>query len=76
MRFIEVCTESWTRKMKHISSFTGIKRDELSLRSNEGILYGIEWSGKRDSYRGANKGKQSRSKIEEDVLRLIIPLNQ
>ena len=55
----------------------GIKRDELSLRSNEGILYvGLNGREREIPTEMPTKASKVEAKLEEDVLRLIIPLNQ
>ena len=55
----------------------GIKRDELSLRSNEGILYvGLNGREREIPTEVPTKASKVDAKLEEDVLRLIIPLNQ
>lgn len=55
----------------------GIKRDELSLRSNEGILYvGLNGREREIPTEVPTKASKVEAKLEEDVLRLIIPLNQ
>ena len=55
----------------------GIKRDELSLRSNEGILYvGLNGREREIPTEMPTKASKVEAKLEQDVLRLIIPLNQ
>ena len=55
----------------------GIKRDELSLRSNEGILYvGLNGREREIPTEVPTKASKVEAKLEQDVLRLIIPLNQ
>ena len=55
----------------------GIKRDELSLRSNEGILYvGLNGREREIPTEVPTKASKVEAKLEEDVLSLIIPLNQ
>ena len=55
--------------------FPGIKRDELSLRSNEGILYiGLNGREREVSTSVPVKASQVDAKLEGDVLRLDIPL--
>jgi HSP20 family molecular chaperone IbpA len=55
--------------------FPGIKRDELSLRSNDGILYiGLNGREKEIKTSVPVKASQVDAKLEGDVLRLDIPL--
>tara|TARA_B100000282_G_scaffold235377_1_gene177849 strand:- start:529 stop:1785 length:1257 start_codon:yes stop_codon:yes gene_type:complete len=55
----------------------GIKRDELSLRSNEGILYvGLNGREREIPTEVPTKASKVEAKLEEDVLRLTIPLEQ
>ena len=55
----------------------GIKRDELSLRSNEGILYvGLNGREREIPTEVPTKASKVEAKLEQDVLRLIIPLDQ
>lgn len=55
----------------------GIKRDELSLRSNEGILYvGLNGREREIPTEVPTKASKVEAKLEADVLRLIIPLDQ
>jgi arsenite-transporting ATPase len=55
--------------------FPGIKRDELSLRSNDGILYiGLNGREKEIETSVPVKASQVDAKLEGDVLRLDIPL--
>ena len=55
--------------------FPGIKRDELSLRSNDGILYiGLNGREREISTSVPVKASQVDAKLEGDVLRLDIPL--
>ena len=55
--------------------FPGIKRDELSLRSNEGILYiGLNGREREVTTSVPVKASQVDAKLEGDVLRLDIPL--
>ena len=55
----------------------GIKRDELSLRSNEGILYvGLNGRERKIPTEVPTKASKVEAKLEEDVLRLTIPLEQ
>ena len=55
--------------------FPGIKRDELSLRSDEGVLF-VGLNGRERSIATSVpvKASQVDAKLEEDVLRLNIPL--
>jgi arsenite-transporting ATPase len=56
--------------------FPGIKRDELSLRSDEGILYvGLNGREREIPASVAVKASQVNAKLEGDILRLDIPLN-
>ena len=55
----------------------GIKRDELSLRSNEGILYvGLNGREREIPTEVPTKASKVEAKLEEDVFRLTIPLEQ
>ena len=55
--------------------FPGIKRDELSLRSDEGILYvGLNGREREIPTSVPVKASQVAAKLEGDVLRLNIPL--
>ncbi len=55
--------------------FPGIKRDELSLRSDEGVLFvGLNGRERSISTSVPVKASQVDAKLEEDVLRLNIPL--
>ena len=55
----------------------GIKRDELSLRSNEGILYvGLNGREREIPTEVPTKASKVEAKLEQDVLRLTIPLEQ
>ena len=70
--------ESWDEENETIYlHLPGIKRDELSLRSNEGILYvGLNGREREIPTEVPTKASKVEAKLEEDVLRLIIPLNQ
>ena len=55
--------------------YPGIKRDELSLRSNDGILYvGLNGREREIETSVPTKASQVSAKLENDVLRLDIPL--
>ena len=56
--------------------FPGIKRDELSLRSSEGVLL-IGLNGREQEIKTSVpvKASQVDAKLEGDVLRLDVPLN-
>ncbi len=57
--------------------FPGIKRDELSLRSDEGVLYvGLNGREREIATSVAVKASQVDAKLEGDVLKLNIPLNK
>ena len=57
--------------------FPGIKRDELSLRSDDGILYiGLNGREREIETSIPVKASQVEAKLEGDVLRLNIPLNK
>ena len=57
--------------------FPGIKRDELSLRSDEGVLYvGLNGREREIATSVAVKASQVDAKLEGDVLNLNIPLNK
>jgi len=57
--------------------FPGIKRDELSLRSDEGILYvGLNGREREIETSIPVKASQVDAKLEGDVLRLNIPLTK
>ncbi len=57
--------------------YPGINRDELSLRSNEGILY-VGLNGREREIKTQIPTKASRvtAKLENDVLRLDVPLTE
>jgi HSP20 family molecular chaperone IbpA len=55
--------------------FPGIKREELSLRSDDGVLFvGLNGRERSISTSVPVKANQVDAKLEEDVLRLNIPL--
>ncbi|MDP6235547.1 MAG: TRC40/GET3/ArsA family transport-energizing ATPase [Candidatus Poseidoniaceae archaeon] len=55
--------------------YPGIKRDELSLRSDDGILYvGLNGREREIETSVPTKASQVSAKLENDVLRLDIPL--
>lgn len=55
--------------------YPGINRDELSLRSNEGILYvGLNGREREVETSVPTKASQVKAKLENDVLQLDIPL--
>ena len=57
--------------------FPGIKRDELSLRSDDGQLYvGLNGRERVIDASVSVKASQVDAKLENDVLRLSIPLRQ
>jgi hypothetical protein len=57
--------------------YPGINRDELSLRSNEGILYvGLNGREREVETSVPTKASQVKAKLENDVLQLDIPLTQ
>tara|TARA_B100000683_G_scaffold58332_3_gene56236 strand:- start:3801 stop:5078 length:1278 start_codon:yes stop_codon:yes gene_type:complete len=57
--------------------FPGIKRDELSLRSDDGVLYvGLNGREREIATSVAVKASQVDAKLEGDVLKLNIPLNK
>ncbi len=57
--------------------FPGIKRDELSLRSDEGVLYvGLNGRERIIDASVPVKASQVDAKLENDILRLNIPLKQ
>jgi arsenite-transporting ATPase len=56
--------------------YPGIKREELSLRSEEGVLFvGLNGREKEVKTSVSVKASQVNAKLEGDVLRLEIPLN-
>jgi hypothetical protein len=56
--------------------YPGIKREELSLRSEEGVLFvGLNGREKEVKTSIPVKASQVNAKLEGDVLRLEIPLN-
>lgn len=56
--------------------YPGIKREELSLRSEEGVLFvGLNGREKEVKTSVSTKASQVNAKLEGDVLRLEIPLN-
>jgi arsenite-transporting ATPase len=57
--------------------YPGIHRDELSLRSNEGILYvGLNGREREVKTQVPTKASLVKAKLENDVLRLDIPLTE
>jgi len=57
--------------------YPGIHRDELSLRSNEGILYvGLNGREREVKTQIPTKASRVKAKLENDVLRLDIPLTE
>ena len=57
--------------------YPGINRDELSLRSNEGILYvGLNGREREVKTQVPTKASLVKAKLENDVLRLDIPLTE
>ena len=57
--------------------YPGIHRDELSLRSNEGILYvGLNGREREVKTQVPTKASFVKAKLENDVLRLDIPLTE
>jgi len=57
--------------------YPGIHRDELSLRSNEGILYvGLNGREREVKTQVPTKASRVTAKLENDVLRLDIPLTE
>jgi arsenite-transporting ATPase len=57
--------------------YPGIKREELSLRSEEGVLFvGLNGREKEVKTSVSVKASQVNAKLEGDVLRLEIPLNE
>ena len=55
--------------------FPGIIRDELSLRSDDGVLFiGLNGREREISTSVPVKASQVGAKLEDDVLRLTIPL--
>ena len=57
--------------------YPGIKREELSLRSEEGVLFvGLNGREKPVKTSGPVKASQVNAKLDGDVLRLDIPLNE
>ena len=57
--------------------YPGINREELSLRSNEGILYvGLNGREREVKTSVPTKASQVKAKLENDVLQLDIPLTQ
>ena len=68
-------TESHVGFERIFLHFPGIKRDELSLRSDEGVLYiGLNGREKEINTSVPVKASQVDAKLEGDVLRLDIPL--
>ena len=56
--------------------FPGIKREELSLRSDDGILFvGLNGREREIATSVSVKASQVEAKLEGDVLRLNIPLS-
>ena len=56
--------------------YPGIKRDELSLRSEDGVLFvGLNGREKPVKTSVPVKASQVNAKLEGDILRLDIPLN-
>ena len=57
--------------------YPGINRDELSLRSNEGILYvGLNGREREVKTQVPTKASLVKAKLENDVLRLDVPLTE
>ena len=57
--------------------YPGINRDDLSLRSNEGILYvGLNGREREVQTQVPTKASRVKAKLENDVLRLDIPLTE
>ncbi len=57
--------------------YPGIQRDELSLRSDDGVLYvGLNGREREVKTQVPTKASQVQAKLENDVLRLDIPLVQ
>ena len=57
--------------------YPGIHRDELSLRSNEGILYvGLNGREREVKTQVPTKASLVKAKLENDVLRLDVPLTE
>ena len=57
--------------------FPGLKREDLSLRSEEGILYvGVNGREHAISTTSPAKSTQVKAKLENDVLRLEVPVDQ
>jgi len=57
--------------------FPGIKRDDLSLRSDDGVLFvGLNGREREIPTRVPVKASQVGAKLEGDILRLNIPLNE
>ena len=57
--------------------YPGIKRDELSLRSDDGILYvGLNGREREVETKVPTKASRVKAKLENDVLQLDIPLTE
>ena len=57
--------------------YPGIKRDELSLRSHEGVLFvGLNGREREVETQVPTKASRVKAKLENDVLQLDIPLTE
>ena len=57
--------------------FPGLERDDLSLRSEEGVLFvGVNGREHAIPTTSPTKSTQVKAKLEDDVLRLEVPLDQ